>query len=114
MFNINDNNSVFSIVKNRKEYCSLDPGIRSFQTVYSDDSVIQIKIKKEMISSLQKKIDNFKSLRDRKIIKQKRFKRTERSIYFRLNNLIDDLHHKTIDFLTKTFKYIILPSFESQ
>ena len=103
-----------SIIKNRKEYCSLDPGIRSFQTVYSEDSVLQIKIKKEMIYSLQKKIDNFKSLRDRKIIKQKRFKRTERSIYFRLNNLIDDLHHKTIDFLTKTFKYIILPSFESQ
>ena len=99
---------------NRKEYCSLDPGIRSFQTVYSEDMVLQIKVKKEMIKKLQLKIDKFKSLRDRKIIKRKRLKRKERSIYNRLNNLIDDLHHKTSDFLTKTFNYIILPSFESQ
>jgi len=31
-----------------------------------------------------------------------------------MNNLIDDFHHKTGDFLTQTFNYIILPSFESQ
>ena len=102
------------IIKKRKEYCSLDPGIRSFQTVYSEDMALQIKVKKEMIKKLQTKIDTFKSLRDRKIIKRKRFKRKERNVYFRLNNLIDDLHHKTADFLTKTFNHIILPSFESQ
>lgn len=100
--------------KKRKEYCSLDPGIRSFQTVYSEDMIFQIKIKKEMIKKLQNKIDIFKSLRDRKIIKRTRFKRKERRVYFKLNNLIDDLHHKTANFLTKTFNYIILPSFESQ
>ena len=98
----------------RKEYCSLDPGIRTFQTVYSEDMIVQIKVKKEIIKQLQNKIDKFKSLRDRKIIKKKRLKRKERSVYFRLNNLIDDLHHKTANFLTKTFNYIILPSFESQ
>ena len=98
----------------RKEYCSLDPGIRTFQTVYSEDMIVQIKVKKEMIKQLQNKIDKFKSLRDRKIIKKKRLKRKKRSVYFRLNNLIDDLHHKTANFLTKTFNYIILPSFESQ
>ena len=102
------------INKERKEYCSLDPGIRAFQTIYSEDMVLQIKIKNEIIKKLQHKIDTFKSLRDKKIIKRKRFKRKERQIYCRLNNLIDDLHHKTIDFLTKTFNYIILPSFESQ
>lgn len=102
------------VQEKRKEYCSLDPGIRSFQTVYSEDMVLQIKVNKNMIKKLQTKIDTFKSLRDRKIIKRKRLKRKERRIYFRINNLIDDLHHKIIDFLTKTFNYIILPSFESQ
>ena len=29
------------------------------------------------------------------------------------NNLIDDLHHKTINFLTQNFKHIILPNFEN-
>ena len=102
------------VLKNRKEYCSLDPGIRSFQTVYSEDMVLQIKVKKEMIKKLQNKIDTFRSLRAKKIIKKKRLKRRERSIYWRMNNLIDDLHHKTSNFLTQTFNYIILPSFESQ
>jgi putative transposase len=102
------------IKEKRKEFCSLDPGVRSFQTVYSEDMVLQIKVNKEMIKKLQRKIDIFKSLRDKKIIKRKRLKRKERSVYFRLNNLIDDLHHKTTDFLTKTFNYIILPNFESQ
>jgi transposase len=102
------------VKKKRKEYCSLDPGIRSFQTVYSEDMVLQIKVRKEMIKKLQTKIDIFKSLRNRKIIKRKRLKRRERKVYYKLNNLIDDLHHKTSDFLTKTFNYIILPSFESQ
>ena len=50
----------------------------------------------------------------RKIITTKRLKRRERKIYFRINNLIDELHHKTIRFLTTTYNHIILPSFESQ
>lgn len=100
--------------RKRKEWCSLDPGIRSFQTLYSEETVIQFKINKDLVKKLQSKMDMFKSLRARNIIKKRAFKRRERSIYFRLNNLIDDLHHKTCDFLTKTFKHIILPSFESQ
>ena len=99
---------------NRSAFCSLDPGIRSFQTVYSEESVLQIKINKEQVKKLQNKIDHFRSLRDRKIIKYKRLRRRERKIYFRIGNLIDDLHHKTISFLTDTYDHIILPSFESQ
>ena len=89
-------------INNRKEFASLDPGIRSFQTVYSEDMVLQIKINKEMVYKLQAKIDKFRSLRDKKIIKRKRLKRRERKIYFHINNLIDDLHHKTSNILTKT------------
>ena len=100
--------------ENKKAFCSLDPGIRSFQTIYSEDSVSQIKINQKLITKLQKKIDNFRSLRDRKIIKSKRLRRKERKIYFRINNLIDDLHYKTITYLTDTYDHIILPSFESQ
>jgi putative transposase len=98
----------------KKQVCSLDPGVRTFQTVYSEDSVSQIKINKELIDKLQFKLDHFKSLRDRKIIKNKRFKRREKKIYFRLDNLINDLHFKTINYLTNTFQHIIIPKFESQ
>jgi hypothetical protein len=108
----------------KKSFCALDPGIRSFQTIYSEESVSQIKINKELIIKLQKKLDNFKSLRDKKtkkrngkIIKSKRLRRKVRKIYSRIDNLINDLHYKTISYLTDTYfasKIIILPSFESQ
>jgi len=39
----------------RKEWCSLDPGVRSFQTVYSEDMVVQIKIKKELVKNFKLK-----------------------------------------------------------
>lgn len=103
-----------SKIEDRLGYCSLDPGVRTFQTVYSEEMVVQIKIRKELIKKLQTKLDCFQSLRDKKIISRYRFRRKERRIYTRINNLIDDLHHKTCNFLTKTFNHIILPIFESQ
>ena len=99
---------------NKKEFCSIDPGTRNFQTIYSEDILVQVKINEELVKKLQKKIDNFKSLRDKKIIKRKRYKRRERKTYFKINNLIDDLHFKTINYLVKTFNHIIIPSFETQ
>ena len=101
-------------VKERFGYCALDPGVRSFQTIYSEEAVLQIKVNKELVKKLQTKLDSFKSLRDRKLIPRHRLKRREMKIYCRLNNLIDDLHHKTINLLTQTYDHIILPSFESQ
>lgn len=101
-------------IKNRSEFCSLDPGVRSFQTVYSEESVLQIKVKKELLTKLQERIDKLKSLRDTKIITRYKCKRKERKLYDRINNLIDDLHYKTCDYLTRTYDYIIIPSFESQ
>ena len=98
----------------KKDFCALDPGIRSFQTVYSEDIVLQIKVREERLKKLQEKLDLFKSLRDRKIIKRKRYKRRERKTYFELNNLIDDLHFKTIKYLTDTFRHVIIPTFETQ
>ena len=76
--------------------------------------VMQINIRKELIKKLLTKLDTFHSLRARKIISSCSYKRRMRKVYCRVNNLIDDLHHKTANFLTKTFKHIILPSFESQ
>jgi putative transposase len=101
-------------ILNRKRFCSLDPGVRNFQTVYSEDTVMQIKIRKENVKKLQVKLDQMRSLRSKKIIKNKSYKKRERRIFFKLNNFIDDLHYKTISTLTDRFRHIILPSFESQ
>ena len=101
-------------IEQKKEYCALDPGSRSFQTIYSETCVEQIKINKEIIKKLQVKLDHFKSLRDKKLIQKQSFKNRERRIYIKINNLMDELHHKTINYITKEYKSIIIPSFESQ
>jgi len=101
-------------IEQKKEYCALDPGSRSFQTIYSETSVEQIKINKEIIKKLQVKLDHFKSLRDKKLIQKQSFKNRERRIYIKINNLMDELHHKTINYITKEYKSVIIPSFESQ
>lgn len=100
--------------EDRYEWCSIDPGVRTFQTVYSEDCVLEIEVRKEILKKLQQKLDNFKSLRDRKIISRCHYKRRERKLYNRLDNLIDDLQHKTCSILTNTYNHIILPCFESQ
>lgn len=101
-------------IENRNEWCSMDPGVRTFQTVYSEESITQIKIRKEVVKKLQEKLNTLNSLRSKKVITQSRYSRKQKNIYFRMNNLIDDLHHKTCSYLTKTFNHIILPSFDSQ
>jgi transposase len=95
----------------RKDYCALDPGVRTFQTVYSEQSITQIKIRKELIAKLLIKLDKLRSLRKKKIIKGAT---SHRRIHRRLDNLIDDLHHKTASYLTKNYNVIFLPPFESQ
>ena len=99
---------------NQNTHCSLDPGVITFQTAYTGNGVYKFDIHKRKIEKLQEKLDLFKSLRDTGKIKRKAFKRRERKIYYRLNNLINDFHWKSCDFLTKNYKRIVIPNFESQ
>lgn len=94
--------------------CALDPGVRTFQTVYSENKVQKISVDKQVIKKLQDKLDLFRSLRDRKIIKKSSLKRREKKILTKLQNLIDDMHYQTIKKLTDEYQDIFLPNFESQ
>jgi putative transposase len=106
-------------VKNKKknpdhENCALDPGVRTFQTIYSQNEVLKVKINAVLLRQLQLKIDKFKSLRAKKIISKQRMVRKEKMMYRDLNHYIDDMHYKTCRTLTNKYKTIILPYFESQ
>jgi len=63
---------------------------------------------------LQLKLDLMCSLRAKKMIRYSSYKRRERRLYRKMDNLIDDMHHKTIHYLTSTYNSIIIPPFESQ
>lgn len=97
--------------KNINSSCSLDPGVRKFQTIYSETHTMKIEMNKEVIRGLYTKIDTLRSLRARKIIKNN--KGINRRMK-RINNLIDDLHWKSINYVTSNFDTIFIPRFESQ
>lgn len=98
----------------RSKICSLDPGITTFQTVYSPNKVYKFQRNPTILKQLQLKLDKMQSLRDKKLIKKQHYKRRERKLYQRQEDLIDDLHYKTANILTREYKIILLPNFESQ
>lgn len=98
----------------KQKTCALDPGIRKFQTIYSETTVISIEPNKAKIKKLYNRLDLLQKLRDEKKIKKTNYSKKRCKVQARLTNLIDDMHYKTISFLTHKFTDILLPSFESQ
>lgn len=94
--------------------CALDPGVRNFQTVYSDISTARFGINKVLLRKLQEKIDLSRSLRDRGRLSHSRYKRKVYRLYTRLDNLINDMHYRVIDYLSNRFSTVFIPSFETQ
>lgn len=101
-------------ISTKQDFCSLDPGVRTFQTVYAEKEVFQVKVNDGIIKALHSKLDLFRSLRKRKVISRSHWKRRENKLQTRLSNLTDDLHYKTIHYITNNYKVIFLPKFESQ
>lgn len=95
-----------------KRVIALDPGVRTFQTGYSNDEVVEFSSRTETISKLQNKVDLLKSLRDKKLRKIKR--KNILKINKKIRNVVDDLHWKTITYLRKNYTDVLLPSFDSQ
>lgn len=100
--------------KIKESVCALDPGIRKFQTIYSEKSAEKIIIKKDHIEKFQTKLDLLQSLKDKKQISKNHYLRAIRRIYFKIQNCIDDMHYKVINSLIDRFKIIFLPEFENQ
>lgn len=99
---------------NKKKTCAFDPGIRKFQTIYSEEASFEITANLDKLHKLYDKIDKSKAQRKTKEITSKIFKKRSVKYSSRIKNLIDDMHYKTISFATKNFSHILLPSFETQ
>lgn len=107
--------SIAKITDNQGRIVALDPGVRTFLTGFSQDVVFKIGE------------DNFKQLARLylfmdKLIgriskgvghKKQRLKKALKRMKARLNNLIDELHFKSIRYLADNFDYIILPTFKT-
>lgn len=102
-------------IENQEGVVAIDPGVRTFATYFSTegyfgklgqgafDRILKLNLKiDKLISKLSKEIDKHK---------KSNLKRSIFNIRFKIRNLIDELHWKTIKFFTSRFKVIIFPPF---
>jgi IS605 OrfB family transposase len=88
----------------RNDVCSLDPGIRTFQTIYSPSGKwFQVEDSKKIITDNIRKIENVKEFNDKAW-----YKKYITRIRKKLKNKIDDLHWKTSVFLCRNFNNILI------
>lgn len=98
------------------KYCSIDPGIRTFATIYSPSSIMEIgntDIKR--IDRLQSHADNIKKeMNNVKSRKRQKLNKAMLKINLKVRNLVKELHYKTGKFICKNFQNILIPTFETQ
>jgi putative transposase len=102
--------------ENQGRIVALDPGVRTFQTAFSETSCA--KFGSGDFSRIQRlccKADKLTSLlaQERKRLRSKRLLSALRRTKQKVRNLVDELHHKLALFLVKNFDVILLPTFET-
>jgi IS605 OrfB family transposase len=107
------------ILDTKQNICALDPGVRTFQTMYSQDSIGEFGYDtSKTLYNLYKREDKIKSalVTDTTIKSKKRYKLKKRCALLRtkIKNITNDLHWKTADYLTKNYQVILLPIFNSK
>lgn len=85
------------------KFVSLDPGVRTFMTAFSEFGVFEFGVNDaKNLSKLQNKLKELKGSRKRK---------ARARLYQKIQNLVDDLHWKTAKFLVTNFENIYIPYF---
>lgn len=101
--------------ENQGRVVALDPGVRTFQTFFSENSFgwigEQANIK---VQKLCFKLDALISkLSKAKCRQKKQMKLAASRLRGKIKNLVDELHKKTARFLVDNFDVILLPTFET-
>lgn len=106
----------------KKEFVSGDLGNRTFLTTFSNTEVIQFKRDKNLLDKLHKKMDSLKSVHNwKKSVSERdgignghKFKKAMTKVEQKIDNIVNDLHWKTISYLTDNYQTILLGRLESQ
>jgi len=104
------------VADNQGRIVSLDPGVCTFQTFYSENSAGHIGHSDfGKIQRLCFYLDDLISRASKVSCKKKRaMRKAQARIRKRIKNLVKELHNKTACFLVKNFDVILLPTFETQ
>lgn len=104
------------VAENQGRVVALDPGIRSFQTFYTESSCGKLGAGDfGKIQRLCAHMDDLISRRrlETHRLRKRNLRRAIVSMQVRIRNLVDELHHKVAAFLVKSFDVIVLPTFET-
>ena len=101
--------------ENQAQVVSLDPGVRSFMTWYTNDSVGKIGEGAFFrIQRLCERLDDLLSRAAKSPARRRRnMRRAVGRMRLRVENLVQELHRKAACFLVDNFDVILLPSFET-
>jgi IS605 OrfB family transposase len=94
-----------TIIKNANNIISIDPGVRNFINGISENGLI--KIGEDVQNKIKEKLLRIDYINNEKN-KMKNKKKKERNKRRQLKNLIDELHWKTINYLTKNYDKILI------
>ena len=100
---------------NQGRVVALDPGVRTFLTFFSETSVGKIGHGDfSQIQRLCQHLDNLLSkISKAKRGQKRRMRKAARRMIVRIQNLINELHHKAARFFVDNFDVILLPTFET-
>lgn len=119
-------------VNKKYNIASIDPGVRDFNVVYSNNHICKLGSNTSpKLMKICKEIDIIKSRIDRKqyytknkdgtyneyIVNSKRKKNLQKALHrkiAKIKNMVKNLHYKIANYLCKNYKCIILPHFETQ
>lgn len=99
-----------------RKICSLDPGIKTFQTIYGIDNIIKSGFyDKNELLKINQLIDKYISIKTnvKKYYKNKIQKKII-SLRMKIRNKVDEVHWKTINYIIKSYNTILLPKFGIQ
>lgn len=101
---------------NQGRVVSLDPGVRTFITYFSETSCGKLGTGDfGKIQRLCEHLDNLISNLSKASHQQKRrMKKAAARIRWKIRDLVNELHHKSAKFLVENFDMILLPSFETK
>jgi IS605 OrfB family transposase len=92
-------------------YCGVDPGVRTFMTTFGNNGVSEYKHRAEALRELDRKIRRLQYSRvgRKNRIRKKRIEKVE----YRKANMVNELHWKTINNLTKKNDFIFYGNINS-
>lgn len=106
---------VITTPDNQGQVVALDPGIRTFMTGFTDNLAFKIGSGDfSRLARLAYYLDKLLSKKSKANARQKfRIDKAIKRMRCKLRDLVDELHNKTIKYLTDTFDVILLPTFET-